>query len=269
MKLVDVIQGDGPIILGQPHSGRYIPDHIYDNLNNLGRQLLDTDWHVPELYDGLLDNATVVRANFSRYVIDPNRDPEGTNLYPGQNSTTLIPLSTFDGEPIWKQEPSGADIQTRLKEYHRVYHHALKTEIERVKSKYGIAVIYDCHSIRSKIPFLFDDQLPDLNIGNNTGTSCDSALISAIERVCQKDKSHSHVVNGRFRGGWTTRHYGRPSEGVHAIQMELAQRAYLQTEAAPFNYDEDKASSLKKVLSDIFHEINSTILSLLPENNYE
>ncbi|MFQ3248962.1 N-formylglutamate deformylase [Glaciecola sp.] len=267
MKVVDIIQGDSPIILGQPHSGTYVPEHIHANLNDLGRQLLDTDWHVPKLYEGLLEGASIVRANFSRYVIDANRDPKGTNLYPGQNTTTLVPLSSFDGEPIWNKEPSAEDIQQRLNDYHRVYHQALEAEIARVKSKFGIAVLYDCHSIRSKIPFLFDDQLPDLNVGDNSGASCDPAFTSTLEKVCKNIESHSFVVNGRFKGGWTTRHYGQPQNGVHAIQMELAQRAYLASELPPFNYDVQKASGLRNVLRDILQEINTTIFRLLPENN--
>jgi formiminoglutamase len=258
---VDVSQGSGPIIFGQPHSGTYVPKDIYANLNPLGRQLLDTDWHVPQLYDGLMANATVVKANFSRYVIDPNRDPEGSNLYPGQNSTGLVPLSTFDGEPIWINPLTAEDIEQRLKHYHAQYHRCLSAEIERVKEIHGIAVVYDCHSIRSQIPYLFDNRLPDLNIGDNSGDSCAAGFTASVENVCAKLSRHTHVINGRFRGGWTTRHYGQPQDGVHAIQMELAQRAYLQSELPPFNYDVDKASSLRSVLSDILQAINDTALT--------
>ncbi|MDG2088882.1 MAG: N-formylglutamate deformylase [Arenicellaceae bacterium] len=260
INLVDVTQGSCPIILGQPHSGTFVPDEIFTDLNELGRQLSDTDWHVPQLYEGLLDNVTVVKANFSRYVIDPNRDPQGTNLYPGQNSTGLVPFTTFDGEPIWKTEPTADDIQQRLQIYHREYHQLLNEEIARVKSIHGIALVYDCHSIRSEIPYLFDNLLPDLNIGDNSGKSCASEITAGIQNICQNIKSHTHVVNGRFRGGWTTRHYGKPKVGVHAVQMELAQRAYLRSERVPFDYDEKKALSLRSLLSEILHEINTIIL---------
>jgi formiminoglutamase len=261
VSLVDVTQGSGPIILGQPHSGTFVPEDIYANLNSLGRQLLDTDWHVPELYEGLLANATIVKANFSRYVIDPNRDPQNSNFYPGQNSTGLVPLSTFDGEPIWLNQPNEEDIQRRLNLYHDRYHQHLSAEIERVKSIHGVAVVYDCHSIRSQIPYLFDHRLPDLNIGDNSGASCADDFTASIEKICAKLSRHTYVVNGRFRGGWTTRHYGRPEDGVHAIQMELAQRAYLHSELPPFNYDAGKASSLRRVLSDILHATNDTALT--------
>ncbi len=259
MKPVTVIHGTGPIIMGQPHSGTFVPDDIWENLNDTGRQLLDTDWHVPSLYDGLLDGVTIVRANFSRYVIDANRDPQGISLYPGQNSTDLIPATTFDDKAIWLKPLSEADKSMRLDAYHRVYHRALQSEIDRVKAEHGFAVLYDCHSIRSEIPHLFDDRLPDLNVGDNGGTTCLPHITAAIERVCAVAADYSHVVNGRFKGGWTTRHYGQPDEGVHAVQMELAQRLYLQSEKPPFAYDEKKAANLRRILADILEEIQITI----------
>ena len=172
MNPVAVTRGDGPIVLGQPHSGVYVPPPIWDQLNDLGRALLDTDWHVPKLYDDLVEGLTVVRANFSRYVIDANRDPEGSNLYPGKNTTTLVPETTFDGAPIWREKPTEREINERMRDYHAPYHSALRTEIERAQASHGMAVLFDCHSIRSEISFLFDGKLPDLNIGTNDGASC-------------------------------------------------------------------------------------------------
>lgn len=261
MNLVEVIQGSKPIVLAQPHSGTYLPNDVAANLNELGKQLLDTDWHVPELYDGLIEDVTIVRANFSRYLVDPNRDPSGTSLYPGQNTTALVPLSSFDGKAIWKKEPSSLEIQQRCEQYHRVYHLALAQEIQRLRSLHGAVVVYDCHSIRSKIPYLFEARLPDLNIGDNSGRSCATQISDCVERACQNAPHHSYVRNGRFKGGWTTRHYGQPAHGVHAIQMELAQRTYLTSELPPFSYDAKKASSLRDLLASILHQINDTILN--------
>ena len=263
MKPVTVIQGSGPVILGQPHSGTYIPAPMLGRLNDRGRQLLDTDWHVPKLYEGLLPEATIVRANFSRYVIDANRAPDGTSLYPGQNTTELVPTSTFDGEPIWLKEPTEAEIAERLESFHRAYHFALESEIDRVNQIHGIAVLYDCHSIRSEIPHLFDDQLPDLNIGDNEGSTCAPEITAAIAAICAQSSRYSHVVNGRFKGGWTTRHYGRPETGVHAIQMELAQRGYLASETPPFDYDSARAGELRSLLKDILTAVNDTAKSRL------
>lgn len=259
MTPASVKRGTGPVILAQPHSGTFMPADIEARLNDVGRKLVDTDWHVDRLYDGLLDNATVVRANFHRYVIDANRDPSGESLYPGQNTTGLVPLATFEDTPIWKTPPGEDEIEQRRRDFHAVYHATLEQEINRVKAKHGIAVLYDCHSIRSHLPFLFEGRLPDLNIGTNNGETCAPGLEGAVAGICALS-GFSYVVNGRFRGGWTTRHYGRPNEGVHAIQMEIAQSAYLQTENAPFSYDEDKAAVLRETLRNILTRIENLAL---------
>jgi N-formylglutamate deformylase len=260
---VEVISGDGPVILGQPHGGTFVPPAIAGRLNDTGRLLADTDWHIGQLYDGLLPGATVVRATFHRYVIDANRDPSGHSLYPGQNSTGLCTLTDFDGKPIWKDaaEPNAGDITTRVAKFHRPYHAALEKEIERVKAKHGIAIVYDCHSIRSRIPFLFEGELPALNIGTDKGKTCARAIESATHRIADTS-SYSTILNGRFRGGWTTRHYGRPETGVHAIQMEIAQSAYLENEAPPWNYSETKAETLRRTLKDILHAVAERALEM-------
>ncbi len=214
------------------------------------------------LYGGLVEDATVVRANFHRYVIDANRDPSGKSLYPGQNTTGLVPLVTFGDEPIWNEEPDEDEIEGRRKSFHAPYHVTLRGEIERVKARHGFAVLYDCHSIRSKLPFLFEGRLPDLNIGDNNGATCAPEITRAVEAVCALQNKHSYVVNGRFRGGWTTRHYGRPDENVHAIQMEIAQSCYLESEAPPFAYDEVKAAELRVTLKNILDAITDAVSRL-------
>ena len=266
MNPVTIFQGNGPIVLGQPHSGTFVPEDILARLNETGRQLIDTDWHVPRLYDGLIADVTIVRANFSRYVIDANRPPDGAVLYPGQNGTELVPTRTFDGAPIWHSPPTPNEIADRLTTYHGAYHNALMAEITRVKEIHGIAILYDCHSIRSEIPFLFDNRLPDLNIGTFNGTTCARELTDAVTSVCSDNPHFSFVVNGRFKGGWTTRHYGRPHEGVHAIQMELAQRTYLAAEIPPFEYSESRAAPLRTLLRDILAAVGETAAyNLIPE----
>ncbi|PID35479.1 MAG: N-formylglutamate deformylase [Rhodobacterales bacterium] len=258
----DVLRGDSPIILGQPHGGTHVPDDIAARLNPRGRGLDDTDWHITRLYDGLLEGATVVKSNIHRYVIDANRDPAGVSLYPGQNTTTLVPLTDFDGQPIWEpgQEPSEDEIEARRTAYHAPYHAALAEEIARVKAKHGVAILYDCHSIRSEIPFLFDGTLPVFSIGSNNGETCAPAIEDAVTRVARAADGFDSVVNGRFKGGWTTRHYGRPEAGEHAIQMELAQRAYMD-EAAPWAYREPRAARLRPHLKTILHSLNTLALS--------
>jgi len=262
MNAVEVIQGSSPVILGQPHSGTFVPEEIYAQLNDVGRQLLDTDWHIPALYEGLLENATVVRANFSRYVIDANRDPSGVSLYPGKSTTDLVPTTTFDGASIWLNEPDSDCIAQRRRDFHEVYHRSLQAEISRLKEHHNEVLIYDCHSIRSEIPFLFDNELPVLNIGTNLGQTCTQKISQDVEAICRSNNDYSHVINGRFKGGWTTRHYGRPETGVHALQMELAQRAYLKTERPPFEFDEARASALQSLLADVLNSIEMNLQTM-------
>lgn len=258
---VEVVQGDSPIVLGLPHTGTYVPAAIDAKLNAQGRALADTDWHIHMLYDGLLPGATTVRATFHRYVIDANRDPSGTSLYPGQNTTTLVPLTDFDGQDIWDIPPTEKDIIERRDAFHAPYHAALLAELERVKAIHGIAVLYDCHSIRSRIPFLFDGVLPDMNIGTNNGMTC-ALEIETIAHEFAASSPYSTVLNGRFKGGWTTRHYGHPDNCIHAIQMELAQSTYLTSEMPPWTFDTAKANRLRRWLKDILDVLNDTALEL-------
>lgn len=260
MTPVLVERGEGPVVLGMPHVGTWLPPEVMARLNARGQILADTDWHVERLYAGLLPGATVVRATFHRYLIDANRPPEDESLYPGQNTTGLVPATDFDGEPIWLAPPDAAETAARRAGWHAPYHAALMAEMERVRALHGVAILYDCHSIRSHIPFLFPDTLPDLNIGTAGGTSCDPRIEAAARAICE-GSGRSLAVNGRFKGGWTTRHYGRPAQGFHAIQMELAQSTHLAAEAPPFAYDEGKAARLRPVLADILQ----TLADLAPD----
>ncbi|WP_170603126.1 N-formylglutamate deformylase [Ruegeria arenilitoris] len=264
MQVVDVCQGDGPIVLAQPHGGTFLPKSVADRLNDNGKVLADTDWEINRLYSGLLQNATVVKSNVHRYVIDANRDPSGVSLYPGQNTTTLVPTTDFDGRSIWLdgQEPSVDEIENRRKLYHAPYHEALVKELDRVNARHGVALLYDCHSIRSRIPFLFDGILPDMNLGTNGGVTC-APEIQAIAHEFAESSPFSTVLNGRFRGGWTTRHYGHPSDGIHAIQMELAQSTYLSSQTPPWDYDNKKARRLRKWLKDMLEAIEDTVSELV------
>jgi len=257
--VIEVEQGDSPLVLGLPHTGAYVPPEIMARLNERGRALADTDWHVDRLYDGLIGDVTTVRTPVHRYVIDVNRDPGGESLYPGQNTTGLVPLTDFDGRPIWQdgEAPDTGDVEARREAYHAPYHAALAGELDRVRAAHGFAILYDCHSIRSRIPFLFEGTLPDLNIGTNGGTTCAPGILEAVETLCHAAQGYSSVTDGRFRGGWTTRHYGRPAEGLHAIQMELAQSTYLAAEAPPWNYDADRAAHLRATLCAILETLSA------------
>lgn len=253
-----VSRGDGPLLLGQPHGGLEIPDGILARLNAAGRARADTDWHIGELYADLAPRATVVSTPIHRYVIDANRDPADTSLYPGQNTTALCPTTTFDGEPIYRagEAPSSDEIAERQQRYHQPYHDALRTELDRIHQRHGYVILYDCHSIRSHIPFLFEGRLPDFNIGTNDTTTCDPAIENGVAASCAAADDYTAVVNGRFRGGWTTRHYGQPESGYHAIQMELAQRNYM-LEESPWDYLGDRAARLRAILRAILERLES------------
>ncbi len=251
-EFVEVSSGQSPVVLAMPHTGTHIPAKLWDDLNDTGRALADTDWHIYRLYAGLLDGATTVRTTIHRYVIDANRAPDGASLYPGQNTTGLCPITDFDGQPIYRagREPAAAEIAQRCTHYHVPYHAALGAELTRVQAIHGVAVLYDCHSIRSHVPFLFDGKLPDLNIGTNGGTTCSPKIQNTVQAECENARGYSCVLYGRFKGGWTTRHYGHSKHGVHAIQIELAQSTYM-TESPPWNYDERRADRLRKLLAAI------------------
>lgn len=229
-----VRRGAAPLIVSLPHTGTEIPKDYQDDLVSLWLARKDADWWIDRLYDfaGSL-NATIVHTAISRTVIDVNRDPSGVSLYPGQVTTELCPTTTFDGEPLYNEKSSDeAEIAERRSRYFTPYHDALTAEIARLRALHENVVLYDCHSIRSVIPRLFEGMLPEMNIGTNAGQSCDPALTEAIASLAT-GSSFSHVVNGRFKGGWITRQYGRPQDGVHAVQMELACRAYMREPSGP------------------------------------
>ena len=256
---LEIHEGGSPLIVSFPHTGVVIPPEIEARLLTpwLGRK--DTDWWIDRLYDFAGDlGATTIRTRMSRTVIDVNRDPSGASLYPSAASTGLCPIETFDGEPLYLagQAPGAAQVEARRETWFEPYHTALASQISRLRADHPNVVLYDAHAIRSRIPRLFDGVLPQCNIGTNSGASCDPALAEAIQAICAAD-GWSHVVNGRFRGGWTTRHYGRPGEGVHAIQMELACRAYLAEppiatpDTWPAPYDEGAAGPFRDTLKRI------------------
>ncbi|GHB44255.1 N-formylglutamate deformylase [Pseudovibrio japonicus] len=255
-------RGDSPIVLAQPHGGTDVPLSIWDRFNAVGQALADTDWHINRLYDGLLVNASVIQTPVHRYVIDANRDPAGASLYPGQNTTTLCPLTDFDGRPIYRdgQEPSVDEIEERRGNFHAPYHATIAEELERVRQKFGVAVLYDCHSIRSNIPYLFDGELPVFNIGTNVGQTCASMIEQITVEACRMDESVETVVNARFKGGWTTRHYGQPATGIHAIQMETAQRAYM-FEQGPWAYAPERANKTRATLKSILTQLEAQALA--------
>lgn len=257
----ELSRGDGPLVVSMPHCGTELSPGLAARLTPDALTLSDTDWHIPRLYGfaaGL--GATLLSARFSRYVVDLNRPPDGASLYPGQATTGLCPDTLFDGHPLYQggQEPDEVEIAARVDTYWRPYHEALAAELARVKARHGFAILYDAHSIRSVIPRLFDGRLPDLNLGTARGTSAAPALIaraSATMEAAAAAEGLTCVTDGRFVGGHITRHYGRPSDGVHALQMELAQDRYMDEDGPPFAYRPDRAERLQRVLEPLLERL--------------
>jgi len=256
---LEIHQGNTPVVVSFPHTGTDIPDASMDAFVSPWLARRDADWWVDRLYDFAADaGATTVRTRISRSVIDVNRDPSGASLYPGQATTELCPTTTFDGESLYRKgrEPDENEIARRRETYFAPYHAALRAEIDRLCTLHRRVVLFDAHSIRSHIPRLFDGELPQFNIGTNSGKSCAPELMQAVEAACTRS-GYSHVVNGRFKGGWTTRHYGEPANGIHAIQLELACRGYIDEPETPDEtnwptpYAEPRAAKLRSVLKDI------------------
>jgi N-formylglutamate deformylase len=230
-----VEQRDAPLVVSFPHTGTDIPPDIEARCVSPWIARKDTDWWIDRLYAFARDlGATVIHTAISRTVIDVNRDPSGISLYPGQNTTELVPTTTFDGEPLWKpgMAPDAAEIEQRKAIYFAPYHAALTAEIARLRGKHARVALYDCHSIRSIIPRLFPGELPVMNIGTNAGASCDMDLAEPIAAIASASR-FSATINGRFKGGYITRRYGNPYEGVHAVQMELACRGYMREPIGP------------------------------------
>ena len=255
-----VTPGDAPLVVSLPHTGTQFPEGVERRLVSPWLARKDTDWWLDRLYDFALGlGATVVRTTVSRTVIDVNRDPSGVSLYPGQATTALCPLDTFDGEALYVPdgEPGPGEIAERRVLYFEPYHAALAGELARLRLRHAHVVLYDGHSIRSFVPRLFAGTLPQWNIGTNDGHSCASALTRVVESCCDASL-RPRVTNGRFKGGYITRHYGRPDDGVHALQMELACRGYMrEPEGAatpdtwPSPYVETEAAGLRATLRAI------------------
>lgn len=265
-----VQRGDAPLVVSMPHTGIDFVEGIEAGLESPWLARKDADWWVDKLYAFAGDlGATVVRTSLSRTVIDVNRDPSGVSLYPGQATTELCPTTTFDGELLYRAgyAPSPNEIAARRRAYFEPYHAAVTAEIARLRSDHRAVVLYDCHSIRSRIPRLFAGQLPNFNIGTNSGASCAAQLTTRIESICE-ETAFARVTNGRFKGGYTTRHHGRPVNGVHAVQMELACRGYMREPddinpgTWPTPYDEKMAEPMRVVLERILTDCIEFALSV-------
>jgi len=252
MKGMDIAmlhRGSLPLLVSLPHDGSHIPPELAARMAPESRRAPDTDWHVSRLYAFAKEmGASVLVPSHSRYVVDLNRPPDDVSLYPGQNTTGLCPAVRFSGEPVYLegQSPSEDEVQGRVERYWRPYHALLVEELQRLRGKHGRVLLWEGHSIRGEVPFLFEGTLPDLNVGTSSGASCSPQLQARLEGVLAAQKDYSWVANGRFKGGYITRQYGRPAEGVDAVQLELSQRNYMDEDS--FEYDEARAGRLLPTL---------------------
>jgi N-formylglutamate deformylase len=244
-------QGNTPLLISMPHTGTDIPPDQQARYQPRALQSEDTDWHLQRMYRPLAEaiGASLLVPHFSRYVIDLNRPPDDTPMYPGAANTELCPTHFFSGEALYLpgQEPDAREKLRRRTLYWQPYHDTLAAELQRLKSVHGHVVLFDAHSIRSELPWLFQGRLPDLNLGTADEHSCDPRITTALTKLMAAQDVYSHVVNGRFKGGYITRHYGRPETQCHAVQLEMCQCNYMN-EQAPFEYDEVKARSLQPLL---------------------
>lgn len=248
--------GHAPLLISLPHDGSYLPEAIAARMQPTARRSPDTDWHVGRLYAPLAQalGASLLRPVASRYVVDLNRPADGQALYPGRRETGLVSTIGFDGEPLYQRaelEPDAAEIAGRIDAYWKPYHQALQQELARLHALHGRVVLWEGHSIRSQVPMLFDGRLPDFNLGTADGASCSAGLQQRLEGVLGQS-GYSYVVNGRFKGGYITRQYGRPDEGIDAVQLELAQCTYM--DEASFAWDERKAAALRLAIAPLLAE---------------
>ena len=249
MNIFSLHEGTAPLIISIPHAGTMIPDEIKAWMTSEALRLPDTDWHIPQLYDfAIAMGVTIISARYSRYVIDLNRPPDNAALYPGQTKVSLCPDEIFEGG----SEPDEKETSQRLATYWRPYHDELRQQIERLKQEHGYAVLYDAHSIKGDLPRLFEGRLPDMNLGTAKGTSCAPAMEQAAYKAAQ-NCSYSSILNGRFIGGYITRHYGDPAHDVHALQMELVRENYMNED--DFSFSKERAQNLRIALKSVLQSI--------------
>ena len=243
-------RGDAPLLISFPHAGTLIPDELAARMTPEALQRADVDWHLPQLYAFAAGmGATTIAARQARHVIDLNRPPENTSLYPGQDVTGLLPIDTFRKQPLYRegQGPRDGEAEQRVERWWRPYHDALRTELDRLRALHGSVVLWEAHSIASVLPRFFAGKLPDLNLGTADGRACAAPVQQAVEAAMAAQARYTHVSNGRFKGGHITRAYGDPARGVHALQLEMCQCTYMN-EDAPYDYRPDLAARVQPLL---------------------
>jgi N-formylglutamate deformylase len=260
MDIYEFHQGSLPLLISIPHAGTEMPEALAQRLTVVGRGLPDTDWYVHQLYEFARElGASIIKANYSRYVVDLNRAPDSASLYVGNPTSPVCATETFGGSFIYMagHEPDEREIAARIEEYWRPYHERIATELAALRAAHGRALLWDAHSIASEIPGLFEGVLPEFNLGTRDGASCPRALSDALLQVVVRDGEFGAVLDGRFKGGYITHHYGKPANGVYAVQLEVAQRAYMN-EAPEHVWDAQRAERAQALISQLLSRYLST-----------
>jgi N-formylglutamate deformylase len=246
------------ILISVPHCGTAFPSELKNQYKpELIQSPDDTDWFVDGLYDFAPSlGITMIAANYSRWVVDLNRDPQSKPLYSdGRVITGLCPTTNFLGEPIYKDERkeiSSDEINNRVSQYYKPYHQKIESELIRLHQKFGKVLLWDCHSIRQFVPSIHSERFPDLILGNADGTSASSLLIDvAVDSLQTSGFSFSH--NHPFKGGYITRHYGAPKKNVHALQLEMSKVNYMDD--AETNFDSARARKVQTALKKVFQNL--------------
>jgi N-formylglutamate deformylase len=263
MQAFELSVGSSPLLVSIPHGGTYIPDDVKSTMTEQALGLPDTDWHVPKLYGFVRQrDVSVLEANYSRYYIDVNRSSKGESLYPGKSETELCPSKTFGDDDIYTggMSPTDAEVRRRSALVWRPYHEALHRELGRIKSEFGYALLWDAHSIRSRVPRFFDGQLPDFNLGTGDGSSCPPELAQQLLALVSAHAEYSAVLNGRFKGGYITRQYGAPANDFVALQLELSQITYMDEDT--FDYDPGLSAAVIPIISELL----DVVMAYTPAN---
>jgi N-formylglutamate deformylase len=258
MQVYKFTPGTTPLIVGMPHAGSILPDEIAAAMTPAALAQMDIAWHVNRLYDfAPALGAAVLASRYSRYVIDMNRSPDGLNLFAGKGNTGLCPVERFDHEPLYRDDmtPDEAEVEARLNRYWRPYHDRLGNELKRLRERHGVAVLFDAHTIRSEVGRFFTGEVPQLNLKSGGGKCAAPDLVRRLAAICASADDYTHVVDGKYKGGYIVRHYGDPANGVHSLQLELVQATHM--DESSFEYQPEKAEGIRRFLRPLLEEILS------------
>ena len=244
-----------PIIVSVPHSGTDFPPELeHDFLTEMRIRADDTDWFVHQLYNFVPDmGISLIHSRYCRWVIDLNRDPESKPLYDdGRIITGLTPHSDFHGNEIYVSQdhyPNEEEINRRLALYYWPYYQKLEELLTERKAEFGQVLLWDAHSIRQFVPGIRKAHFPDLILGSNDRQSAKQGLIDiAMHNLDGFGFDLKH--NDPFKGGHITRYFGNPGENVHALQLEMVKKLYMDDNERI--YDEQSAKKIKEMLKQVF-----------------